>query len=109
MGEPVPEITYSARSCKSGADLLAMCTMARDVVPQVVAPLLVMHSVDDQFVPPACADEIIRRTGSTLKELVWLTQSLHAAHLDVDRKRIVSLVTAFAAGLVGRSATDALS
>jgi len=100
MGQPVPEITYTARSCKSGADLLAMCTMARDVVPRVMAPLLVMHSVDDQFVPPACAEEIIQRTGSASKELVWLSRSLHAAHLDLDRDRIVSLVTEMASGIL---------
>lgn len=101
MGQPVPEITYSARSCKSGVDLLAMCTLARDAVPRVTAPLLVMHSVDDQFVPPGCAEEIIQRTGSASKELVWLTRSLHAAHLDLDRDKIVSLVTEMASRIVG--------
>jgi carboxylesterase len=101
MGPPVPEITYAARSCKSGADLLAMCALARDALPRVSAPLLVMHSVNDQFVPPACAEEIVERVGSQTKELAWLTRSLHAAHLDLDRERIVALVTGMAARLAG--------
>lgn len=91
LGPPVPEITYAARSRKSGADLLAMCALARDALPRVTAPLLAMHSLKDQFVPKGCAEEIVARSGSPSKALVWLSRSLHAAHLDLDRDRIVAL------------------
>lgn len=96
MGAPVPEFTYSERSRKSGADLLAMAALAREALPRVSAPLLVLHSIDDQVVPFSSAEEIVARTGSASKSLVPLSRSLHAAQLDQDRDRIVELAVAMA-------------
>lgn len=95
MGPPVPEFTYSKRSRKSGADLLAMAALAREALPRVVAPLLVLHSIKDQVVPISSAEEIVARAGSASKSLVLLTHSLHAAQLDQDRDRIVELAVTF--------------
>lgn len=93
MGTPVPEFTYTHRSRKSSADLLTMASLAREILPCVRAPLLVLHSVHDQIVPFSCAEEIVARAGSSVKSLVPLTRSLHAAHLDQDRDQIVALAT----------------
>jgi carboxylesterase len=95
MGSPVPEFTYSQRSRKSGADLLAMAALAREALPRVVAPLLALHSLNDQVVPLSSAEEIIGRAGSAVKSLVPLTRSMHAAQLDQDRDRIVELAVTF--------------
>ncbi|MDO8883643.1 MAG: alpha/beta fold hydrolase [Pseudotabrizicola sp.] len=96
MGPNVPEITYRTRTRKSGADLMTMLTLAREALPRVVSPLQVLHSVHDEIVPKASAEEILARVGSRRKSLVWLEKSYHAAQLDLDRGRIVELASAMA-------------
>lgn len=100
MGPSVPEITYKTRTRKSGADLMTMLALARKALPRVVAPLQVLHSIHDEIVPKASAEEIIAMAGSARKSLVWLDKSYHAAQLDLDRDRIVKL----AAAMVDRTA-----
>ena len=97
IGPPVEEITYPARSRKSGIDLLAMAALAREVLPEVKAPLLVLQSVQDRVVPSGNAEMIRMRAGSATKRVAWLYRSLHASQLDLDRDEVVRQILSFIA------------
>ena len=89
IGPAVSEITYPARSRKSGIDLMVMAALAREALPLIEAPLLVVQSVHDHIVPKANADEILARAGSTRKSVTWLEQSYHMSQLDLDRDQVI--------------------
>jgi carboxylesterase len=95
VGEPVHEISYAKRFKKSGADLYAMCSLAREMLPLIKAPMLVAQSVLDPVVPKSCADEILANAGAETKSALWLERSYHASQLDLDRDRIVSATLDF--------------
>ena len=96
FGEHVDEISYPRRFKKSGADLYSMCALAREILPKVVCPTLVVQSVLDPIVPKDSAVEILNTIGAAQKQALWLDQSYHVSQLDLDRDRIVSVALAFA-------------
>ena len=89
VGPTVSEITYPERSRKSGIDLMAMAALAREALPLIAAPLLVIQSVHDHIVPKANGDEILARAGSSRKSVTWLEQSYHMSQLDLDRDQVI--------------------
>lgn len=95
-GPVVPEISYPDRRKKSGADLYAMCALARESLPLITSPILAFQAVSDPVVPKDCAEEIFARVNSTRKRLIWLEESYHVAQLDLDRDRIVRETLDFA-------------
>lgn len=95
FGPEVDEISYPQRSKKSGADLYAMCSMAREILPLITCPLLVIQSVKDPIVPKASADEIVAGCASSNKRAIWLENSFHASQLDLDRDLVVSAALEF--------------
>lgn len=98
FGAAVDEISYPRRYKKSGADLYSMCAIARELLPHVTAPILVVQSVLDPVVPKASADEILLRSGASSKGVVWLERSYHVSQLDLDSDRIIEASLAFVAG-----------
>ena len=99
VGPAVPEITYPERSRKSGIDLLAMTALAREALPLVRAPVLVLQSVSDHVVPRRSAETILAEVSSTTKSIGWLHRSYHMAQLDLDRDDVVRRTAAFINGL----------
>ncbi|MBY5313058.1 alpha/beta hydrolase [Rhizobium leguminosarum] len=97
FGEPVEEISYPKRHKKSGADLYSMCGLARELLPLVTSPMLVVQSILDPVVPKASADEILARSGAPSKDVLWLEQSYHVSQLDLDRDRIIAAALTFLA------------
>ena len=57
VGPAVAEITYPERSRKSGIDLVTMAALAREALPLIEAPLLILQSVRHHVVPKFNADE----------------------------------------------------
>lgn len=99
VGPAVPEITYPERSRKSGVDLLAMTALAREALPLVKAPILVLQSVADHVVPRRSADTILAEVSSPVRSIAWLHRSYHMAQLDLDRDEIVHHTAAFIGAL----------
>lgn len=95
VGPPVPEITYKERSLKSGIDLLAMTVLAREALPLVRAPILVLQSVADHVVPRHSAETILAEVSSSTRSIEWLHRSYHMAQLDLDRDEVVRHTAAF--------------
>jgi carboxylesterase len=95
FGPEVEEFSYENRFKKSGADLYSMCALARDMLPLVKAPMLVVQSLIDPIVPKESGEEIFARTGAARKQAVWLEQSYHVSQLDIDRDRVVAAALEF--------------
>lgn len=96
FGPPVAEFAYRNRLKKSGADLYAMCGLARDLLAQVYCPTLVCQSIRDTIVPSSNAEEILDRINAVSKRAVYLDKSFHVSQLDIDRDVVVAEAVAFA-------------
>jgi carboxylesterase len=96
LGPEQPELTYEKRMRKSGVDLFAMSALAKELLTSVRTPLLVIHSVKDPVVPKECASEIVANVSSEKIKTVWLDNSYHISHLDLDRDEVVRQMLSFA-------------
>jgi esterase/lipase len=66
---------------------------ARAYVPTVCVPTLVMHGIEDDVAPPASADELMMRLGSSDKQIVWWDRTGHyllfdGPHRDAIYRRV---------------------
>jgi carboxylesterase len=58
------------------------------LLPQVSAPVLLMHSVNDGFIPVSQMDRLYEALGSTHKEKFTVNQSNHIITCDAERDRV---------------------
>ena len=79
------EIAYKRIPTKAADQVLKYVKKAKDALPWVTAPILVMHGRNDHTVHPSNADYIYQHVGSTDKELLWLERSYHVVTLDYDK------------------------
>lgn len=81
-------VQYEDSPVGTVADLLDLIDAAREVLPRVAAPALVIQSHADETVHPESGDIIYERLGSRVKQLLWLQRSRHVALLDSERDLI---------------------
>jgi carboxylesterase len=101
------EIGYDRTPLKALASQLTMWKQVRADLPRVTAPLLMFRSTDDHVVDDSSQEIILQGVGSTVRELVTLTDSYHVATLDHDAARIFSQSAAFIAAHAGQDAHGA--
>lgn len=96
------ELCYPRIPLKAAAALLALQNRAKDRLPQVRAPLLLLASRQDHVVPPGNTSYVAEHVGSTDVDVVWLERSFHVATLDYDApvifERSVEFITKRAGG-----------
>lgn len=68
----------------------------RAAVPQVTAPLLLIHSKEDNFVTPENSITIYRHVGSSDKARMLVENSNHVITLDAARQQVFEAAAAFA-------------
>jgi carboxylesterase len=94
-----PDATEIAYSEVPVACLISLFEAAGEVTPrlgEIVAPVLLMHSLQDHVVAPEASAAIEAGVGGPL-ELVELERSFHVATLDYDRDEIERRAVEFAA------------
>jgi carboxylesterase len=115
--------SYGLRPTRSINELRRLCAVVRDQLPEIRAPVLVLHGERDRTIDPRCAYEISRRLiGSSAVELQMLPRSGHAISVDVDRDTVNADVLAWferfapaaaavtsATGTMGQSRVDSSS
>ena len=79
------EIAYDRLPTAAADQVLRYVKKAKDALPWVSSPILVMHGRNDHTVHPSNADYIFENVGSTDKELLWLERSYHVVTLDYDK------------------------
>ncbi len=78
--------SYGIRPTRSIDELRRLCTVVRKELPEIRAPVLVLHGERDRSIDPRCAREIAHRLiGSEAVQLELLPRSGHAISVDVDR------------------------
>jgi carboxylesterase len=92
------EIAYERLPAAGAYHMLRVVKRARAALPQVTAPILVMHGRNDHIVHPRNADIIYNSVGSMDKELVYLERSFHVVTLDYDREELLRRTFEFIQG-----------
>jgi carboxylesterase len=79
--------SYGLRPTRSINELRRLCAVVRDELPEIRAPVFVLHGERDRTIDPRCALEISRRLiGSSAVQM--LPRSGHAISVDVDRDTV---------------------
>lgn len=91
----VTELAYDRTPVAALASLYLAMTVARDLLPTIQCPALVLQSDEDHVVPPLNGELILNEIGSADRQLVRLHDSFHVATLDNDKDRIVELMMDF--------------
>jgi carboxylesterase len=88
--------SYGLRSTRSIHELKRLTAAVRDELPQVRAPVLVLHGARDRSVDPRNATEIVSRLiCSAAVEQHTFARSGHALSVDIDREAVNELVYAW--------------
>lgn len=88
--------SYGIRSTGAILELKRLIATVRDELPQVRAPVIVLHGARDRTIDAACAYEIERRLiCSSAVDLHVYPRSGHAISIDVDRDDVNDRVTAW--------------
>jgi carboxylesterase len=91
--------SYAAIPTRALGQLLAFMPIVDAVLPQIAAPVLVVHARHDHTAPVACAQRIAERARA--RRLRILPRSFHLIAIDVEREIVAAEVIAF----VSRHAT----
>jgi carboxylesterase len=86
---------YPAIPVRPLGELLAFMRVVDDALPQVTAPLLLIHAEQDHTAPVDSVARISRRVGSLDQRVVRLPDSFHLVTIDVERDRVADEVGTF--------------
>ncbi len=86
---------YAVMPLLSVHELLAVIASAKEALPQVIAPLLVIQGDRDHTVVPESADYIMENAASKEKRLVRLPRAGHRVLLGVERARAFQEIIGF--------------
>jgi carboxylesterase len=89
------EIAYDRIPTKAADQVLTYVKRAKDALPWVTSPILVMHGRNDHTVHPSNADYIYEHVGSTDKQILWLERSYHVVTLDYDKDVVAERTLGF--------------
>ena len=84
----VTEWGYDALPTKGVAQLNKLLKATRSLLPEVIVPTLLFHSVEDHVLPVSNTEVIMNEIGSKSKVRVELGNSYHVATLDYDAQTI---------------------
>ncbi len=87
------EIAHDRVPTKAAA-LLTFIKRAQRALPQITAPMLIMHGRNDHTVHPSNANYIHDHVSSDDKELVWLERSYHVV-TDYDKDHVFERTLGF--------------
>jgi carboxylesterase len=83
-------VAYNAYPIRAILELESLLAEMRHRLPSVAAPVLLIHSKNDQFVPPEHVHQIYTHLGEIEKEMVWVERSNHIITCDIDREIVYS-------------------
>lgn len=75
--------------------MIHLLQVTNELLPRITCPTLVMHALEDHWVPPENATYILAQINSSQIELLWLENSYHIATLDHDQELIAQKVVQF--------------
>lgn len=75
--------------------LLKYSQLAVKELPQIKAPLLVLHARQDHSVSPRSAEIMRKKAGSRYKKLIWYPRSYHNLLIDLEKQRVFKDIERF--------------
>jgi carboxylesterase len=81
-------IDYPYFPTRAIMELVELLKLLRTNLPQVTAPVLLIHSKDDQGVAPENMEKIYAALGSQQKAMLWIENSGHAITCDQQRTQV---------------------
>jgi len=81
-------VSYSHTPTRSSEQLVRFLRHLWHELPDIKAPVLLMHSVQDQTADPRSMPEVYGRLGCHDKEMIWLHNSGHIVTEDHDRQLV---------------------
>ncbi len=97
-------VQYDAYPLRSVYEFGAMLDEMRPRLNKVTAPALLIHSLDDNFIPPSDMQHIYDSLGSTEKRMVHVKNSNHIITCDAAREEVFRETGSFVAQIIKRSA-----
>ena len=97
-------VQYDAYPLRSVYEFGAMLEGMRPKLNKVTAPALLIHSLDDNFIPPSDMQHIYDSLGSTEKRMVHVKNSNHIITCDAAREEVFRETESFVAQIIKRSA-----
>jgi carboxylesterase len=88
-------VDYPAYPTRSILQLRNLLSETRRILPQVKVPVLLVHSLTDESVPPHNAQRIFDQLGSADKQIFWVENSGHVITREPERQRIFEAAQAF--------------
>ncbi|MGI8407122.1 MAG: alpha/beta hydrolase [Actinomycetota bacterium] len=82
------ELAYDRVPTKATLGMLRYLKMAEQTLPEVTAPILIMHGRQDHTVHPSNAQHIYDKVSSRHKELITLERSYHVITLDLEKDAV---------------------
>jgi len=84
----IDHIDYPSYPTVAIAQLDLLLAQMRATLPQVTAPVLLMHSRQDTSVDPQNMSSIYNNLGSQDKEMLWIENSGHVITREPERQRV---------------------
>lgn len=92
---PAANSTYRQMPLLSVHELLSAISKLKPHLPEVLAPILIMHSRADHTAAPRSAGYIYDHVGSRVKEMFWLEKAGHLLPLEPERELVFARAAAF--------------
>jgi carboxylesterase len=90
------ELPYERIPVRAFGEMAKLQRQVQRSLPHLRLPLLVFHSPQDHVVPKRNHELVMRRAGSSQKDLVLLPNCFHVATLDYDAEEIFERMHQFA-------------
>lgn len=88
-------VAYDAYPLRAVVELKRLTALMRAQLLNVRIPTLILHSKDDDFIPPDHAARIHDQLGSSDKTIVWVEHSNHIITCDAAREDVFEAVAEF--------------
>ena len=86
---------YTRFTTDSFASLYRYTSVVEQLLPRVVAPLLLIHGRKDRVIRPRASEIIYNKAGSQRKELRWFEESGHEMLMDCEGPGVVAATETF--------------
>jgi carboxylesterase len=94
-------LDYGIQSLRAVAELHDLLSLMRGNLARLEAPVLLIHSKGDGFLPQEHAEMIYEQLGSPDKELLWIEDSGHNLPRDAARETVFAAAAAFVQHVTG--------
>ena len=87
--------TYSKYPIRCVDQFLALLKNTRELLPEVTAPALLIHSRRDRTIHFSNLDYLYHHIGSTIKEKIVLEESYHVISIDLEKNKVFHKILEF--------------